>query len=74
VHLLDDVGLAFGRKYRVNAIPRYLLIDKNGKWIEIRCPNPSSTEELKSYIEDALHQGSNTMNGAPKKNQSSISR
>jgi len=74
VHLLDDVGMAFGRKYKVNAIPRYLLIDRNGKWIEVRCPNPSSTEELKSYIEDALHQDSNTRNSDPKKNQSSNSR
>ena len=56
VHLLDDVGMAFGRKYKVNAIPRYLLIDRNGKWIEVRCPNPSSTEDLKRYMDDALHQ------------------
>jgi len=74
VHLLDDVGMAFGRKYKVNAIPRYLLIDKNGKWIEIRCPNPSSTEELKSYIEDALHQESNTRNERSNKHHNSTSK
>jgi thiol-disulfide isomerase/thioredoxin len=56
VHLLDDLGLAFGRKYHVTAIPRYLMIDKKGNWIEVRCPNPSSTEDLKRYIDDALKQ------------------
>ena len=56
VHLLDDVGMAFGRKYQINAIPRFMLIDKRGNWIEVRCPNPSDTNALKKYLEEALKQ------------------
>jgi thiol-disulfide isomerase/thioredoxin len=56
VQLLDDIGLAFGRKYEIVGIPRFLLIDKQGKWIEVRCPRPSSKEELKRYIDRALQQ------------------
>ena len=56
VHLLDDVGMAFGRKYKIDAIPRFMLIDKRGNWIEVRCPRPSDTEALKKYLEAALNQ------------------
>jgi thiol-disulfide isomerase/thioredoxin len=56
VQLLDDIGLAFGRKYEIVGIPRFLLIDKQGKWIEVRCPRPSSKEDLKRYIDQALQQ------------------
>jgi len=56
VQLLDDWGKAFGRKYQLNAIPRFLLIDKQGKWIEIRCPLPEAKENLKKYLDRALLQ------------------
>jgi thiol-disulfide isomerase/thioredoxin len=56
VQLMDDIGLAFGRKYEILGIPRFLLIDKQGRWIEVRCPRPSSKEELKRYIDQALQQ------------------
>jgi thiol-disulfide isomerase/thioredoxin len=56
VHLLDDVGMAFGRKYGIAGIPRFMLIDKRGNWIEVRCPRPSDTEALKKYLEEALNQ------------------
>jgi thiol-disulfide isomerase/thioredoxin len=56
VQLLDDYGLAFGRKYQINAIPRFMLIDKKGNWIEVRCPIPSNTEALKKYLDEALKQ------------------
>jgi thiol-disulfide isomerase/thioredoxin len=56
VQLLDDIGLAFGRKYEIVGIPRFLLIDKQGRWIEVRCPRPSSKEDLKRYIDQALQQ------------------
>ncbi|HKC36716.1 MAG TPA: redoxin domain-containing protein, partial [Chitinophagaceae bacterium] len=54
VQLLDDFGKSFGQKYGISAIPRFLLIDKQGKWIEIRCPKPEAKEELKKYLDDAL--------------------
>jgi thiol-disulfide isomerase/thioredoxin len=54
IQLLDDFGKAFGRKYRVTAIPRFMLIDKQGRWIEIRCPRPEAKEDLKRYLDKAL--------------------
>jgi hypothetical protein len=54
IQLLDDVGKAFGNKYEITAIPRFMLIDKQGNWMEIRCPNPESKEDLKRYLDKAL--------------------
>jgi thiol-disulfide isomerase/thioredoxin len=54
LQLLDDTGKAFADLYEINAIPRFLLIDKQGKWIEIRCPRPELKEELKRYLDKAL--------------------
>jgi thiol-disulfide isomerase/thioredoxin len=54
VQLLDDFGNAFGQPYQINAIPRFLLIGKDGKWIEIRCPLPEKKGELKKYLDNAL--------------------
>jgi thiol-disulfide isomerase/thioredoxin len=54
VHLLDNVGLAFANKHQINAIPRFMLIDKRGNWVEVRCPRPSSKVDLKRYLDKAL--------------------
>ncbi len=54
VQLLDSKGLTFGKKYGLVAIPRFLLIDKNGKWAEVRCPLPENQEKLKKYIDREL--------------------
>jgi len=54
IQLIDDVGKSFARKYQIVAIPRFLLIDKQGKWIEIRCPLPEAKQELKKYLDKAL--------------------
>ena len=62
VQLLDDFGKAFGRKYQIMSIPRFLLIDKEGNWIEIRCPLPEAKEELKRYLDKALQENSLTSN------------
>ncbi|HEU5167415.1 MAG TPA: TlpA disulfide reductase family protein [Chitinophagaceae bacterium] len=62
VQLLDDFGKAFGRKYQIMSIPRFLLIDKQGKWIEIRCPLPEAKEELKRYLDKALEENPITLN------------
>src|SRR5258706_11209010 len=62
LQLLDDFGKSFGQKYGISAIPRFLLIDKQGKWIEIRCPKPEAKEELKKYLDDALGENSLTQN------------
>jgi hypothetical protein len=34
-----------------------MLIDKQGNWIEIRCPKPEAKEDLKKYIDKALAEG-----------------
>jgi len=54
--LLDDEGKTFGKKYGIAAVPRFLLIDRQGKWIEVRCPLPSNTMELKKYLDAALQE------------------
>ena len=66
IQLLDDFGKEFGRKYDLVAIPRFMLIDRQGRWIEIRCPRPEAKEDLKRYLDKALadsgmtHQDNNT--------------
>lgn len=57
VQLLDDFGKSFARKYGITAIPRFMLIDKQGRWIEIRCPLPENKESLKKYLNEALAAG-----------------
>jgi thiol-disulfide isomerase/thioredoxin len=54
IQLLDDFGKEFGRKYGLAAIPRFMLIDRQGRWIEIRCPRPEAKEDLKRYLDKAL--------------------
>ena len=59
IQLLDDAK-AFREKYGIYSIPRFLLIDKQGNWIEIRCPRPEAKEELKRYLDQALEEVSLT--------------
>jgi len=56
VQLFDDMGKYFAKKYEINAIPRFLLISKEGKWIEVRLPRPEAKEELKKYLDKALQE------------------
>ena len=62
VQLLDDMGKSFGKKYQISAIPRFLLVSKEGKWIEIRCPLPEAKDDLKRYLNNALRENSFTLN------------
>ncbi|SMC87467.1 TlpA family protein disulfide reductase [Pedobacter nyackensis] len=57
VQLLDKSGKAFANKYKINAIPRFLLIDKKGNWVEVRCPLPENKARLKDYIDRELNKG-----------------
>lgn len=54
VQLLDAGWKAFAKKYKITAIPRFLLIDKKGNWSEIRCPMPENKEKLIKYIDREL--------------------
>src|SRR6187401_513790 len=56
LQLFDDMGKIFARKYEINAIPRFLLVSKDGKWIEVRCPRPEAKEDLKKYLDKALQE------------------
>jgi thiol-disulfide isomerase/thioredoxin len=57
LQLLDDNGLGFARSYEIAGIPRFLLIDRQGKWIEVRCPRPGDKQDLKRYLDAALKGG-----------------
>ena len=54
IQLIDDFGKAFARKYGIMAIPRFMLINKQGRWIEISLPRPSDKNNLKKYLDEAL--------------------
>ena len=56
LQLFDDMGKSFARKYEIVGIPRFLLISKDGKWIEVRCPRPEAKEDLKIYLDKALQE------------------
>jgi thiol-disulfide isomerase/thioredoxin len=56
LQLFDDMGKTFARKYEIVGIPRFLLVSKDGKWIEVRCPRPEAKEELKRYLNKALQE------------------
>jgi thiol-disulfide isomerase/thioredoxin len=62
IHLLDDMGKSFGKKYGIVAVPRYMLLNKKGEWIEVRCPLPEAKKELKRYIDEALEQNDSVVN------------
>ena len=52
--MIDEGWIHFAKKYGIEAIPRFMLIDKEGKWIEVRCPLPEAKESLKRYLNKAL--------------------
>ncbi|HEY2582784.1 MAG TPA: TlpA disulfide reductase family protein, partial [Mucilaginibacter sp.] len=54
VQLLDDMGKSFGKQYKITAVPRFLMIDKNGNWAEIRCPLPDEHDKLKTFIDRVI--------------------
>lgn len=56
LQLFDDMGKSFARKYEIVGIPRFLLVSKDGKWIEVRCPRPEAKEDLKKYLDKALQE------------------
>jgi thiol-disulfide isomerase/thioredoxin len=56
LQLFDDMGKFFAHKYDIHAVPRFLLISKEGKWIEVRCPRPEAKEDLKKYLDKALQE------------------
>ncbi len=54
-HIMPGTALGndINTKFQVTGIPRYLIIDKNGKVVDADAPRPSQTQDLKSKI-DAL--------------------
>jgi thiol-disulfide isomerase/thioredoxin len=54
VQLIDYSAHDFARPYGIMAVPRFMLLDRNGVWIEIRCPLPEDKQKFKTYIDKAL--------------------
>ncbi len=54
LQLLDEGGKKFRYPMHIEAIPRFLLIDKKGNWIEVRCPKPDEKQRIHQYIDRAL--------------------
>ena len=51
-HGLSEGGWASGvcKKYQINSIPRYMIIDKNGTIVRPEAPRPSSPETLELLL------------------------
>jgi hypothetical protein len=43
--------------YKISGIPRFILIDRNGNIVSASAPRPSSGEEIRDMIKEALNQG-----------------
>ena len=52
--LLDDQDDFVYNKYNVTFIPRFILIDRNGKILSFDAPEPSDKEKLKKMIDEAI--------------------
>lgn len=53
LHQSDNIDLTVSKNFMVNSIPRFILLDKNGKIISADAPRPSSDAVIKAMI-DAL--------------------
>ena len=55
LHLqLFDIEGEVDKLFNVNYLPRYIIIDKQGNYIEYHSPRPSQTRSFRSMIEKAL--------------------
>jgi thiol-disulfide isomerase/thioredoxin len=54
IQVIDELATKFARPYNIFAIPRFLLLGKDGKWIEVRCPKPENKAKLRQYLNKAL--------------------
>lgn len=52
---LYDADGVVARSYEVNAIPRYILIDKKGNIVDLNAPKPSNIEELEKKINEQIN-------------------
>ena len=56
VQLLSDNGwdTEFVESYLINGIPRFILLDAEGKIVSADAPRPSSMEGIREMIDDLL--------------------
>ncbi|AFD07464.1 TlpA family protein disulfide reductase [Solitalea canadensis] len=47
-------GGLFAKSYGINSIPRFVIIDKNGKFIDANAPRPSATQAIEAALNKAL--------------------
>ncbi|WP_205690814.1 hypothetical protein [Cellulophaga sp. BC115SP] len=48
-----DFGSELAKKYKIKSIPRYMIVDKNGKFINTDAPRPSDPK-LKELLKELL--------------------
>jgi thioredoxin-like negative regulator of GroEL len=46
---------AFAKRFNISSIPRYILLDKDGKLINDNMPFPSKQEEFEKELKKAFH-------------------
>ncbi|WP_448699341.1 TlpA family protein disulfide reductase [Mucilaginibacter sp. AW1-3] len=54
IQLIDHSGKEFAKKYAIYAIPRFILVDKQGKIVEISLPVPDHHDAFTNYLNTAL--------------------
>lgn len=54
LHQSDDFNQSISRLYIVNSIPRFILIDKEGKIVNVDAPRPSSGDQIRQILDSLL--------------------
>jgi thiol-disulfide isomerase/thioredoxin len=55
LHQSQEMEKTMSYLYAVNSIPRFVLIDENGKIVSVDAPRPSSTEDIHKMIDGVLN-------------------
>ncbi len=56
IQLFSDNGwnIDFVKRYQINGIPRFILLDKDGNIVTAQAPRPSSNEELIKLLDETI--------------------
>jgi thiol-disulfide isomerase/thioredoxin len=55
LHQSQEMEKTMSYLYAVNSIPRFVIIDENGKIVSVDAPRPSSTEDVHKMIDGVLN-------------------
>ncbi|MFM7104450.1 MAG: TlpA family protein disulfide reductase, partial [Flavobacteriales bacterium] len=50
LHQSDDPETSMSKMYNVDSIPRFILVDEEGKIVSANAPRPSSGEQIREMI------------------------